>query len=442
MTKGETSFKAFGYHLDAIKPVHLANGFFLSLTGKHFQLEWLNKIAVTTHTKGLVGDYNVETLHDVLSHDKLALSSSIGPKELHQLRYQANSIVANDDAVYAAFDEYKASVFGNDYTLASPELLTDLKRKDGYAGFFIYSIFNATCAGQEILSISKQEFESTGDSLSALFRPVLDVPDTANEWENRYEDALGVLADERIERIAVLMAPTTECILQLVRTSRATESRYSFLRQLIVALGAWLTLYLIREASRVVGFGRSSILFADYTGGASIKCRSRSIHCFSRHRETVYQSFFSLVDSGVVENLDAYRDKGGNVVLKDVERHFQDLSVRIGLVQPRAATVRAKHYEPQADTIRSLSMSVLNPDEGPITLLELAQRLRSSWGLVFGGCNDDVPVLAENGIVGLDEDDDLSLNRRCFIERLKSLGLATEPSDGLVLCEINAEGTR
>jgi hypothetical protein len=440
MTKSETSFKAFGYHLGAIKPVHLANGFFLSLTGRHFQLEWLNKIAVTTHKKGLVGDYKVETLHKILSLEKPVLSSSIGQTELSQLRYQVNAIAANDNAVYAAFDEYRA--YGNDYTLSSPQLLCDLDRKDGYAGFFIYSIFNATRAGQEIISISKQEFESSGDSLSALFMPLLDAPDTANEWENRYEDKLGLLEDERIDRVASLMGPTTECILQLLRTSRSTESHYSFLRQLIIALGGWLILYLIREASRVVGFGGSSIFFADFTGGTSRKCRNRSIHCFSRHREAVYQSFFSSVDSGVVENLDAFKDNGGNIDLKDVERHFQDLSVRIGLVQPRAATVRAKHYEPQADTIRSLCMSVLNPDEGPITLLELAQRLRSSWGIVFGGCNDDVPILAENGIVGLDEDDDLSLNRRCFIERLKSLGLATEPSDGLVLCEINAEGAR
>jgi hypothetical protein len=88
MTKSETSFKAFGYHLNAIKPVHLANGFFLSLTGRHFQLEWLNKIAVTTHKKGLVGDYKVETLHKILSLEKPVLSSSIGQSELSRLRYQ------------------------------------------------------------------------------------------------------------------------------------------------------------------------------------------------------------------------------------------------------------------------------------------------------------------------------------------------------------------
>jgi len=440
MTKSETSFQAFGYHLDAIKPVHLANGFFLCLTGKHFELEWLNKIAVTTHKKGLMGHYKIETLHEIFSREKLALSSSIGPKELGQLRYQVNAIAANDDAVYAVFDDYSA--FGNDYTLASPHFLCDVKRKDGYAGFFIHSIFNATSAGREINAIAKREFESSGDSLSALLKPVLDASDADHEWVNRYEDKLGVLPDERAQRIAELMAPTTISVLNLVRASSAIESRYSFLRQLVIALGAWLTIYLIREASRVVGISGSSILFSDYTGGVSKKCRSRSVHCFSRHRETVYQSFFSLADAGVVGNLDAYKDQEGNVILKDVERHFQDLSVRVGLVQPRATTVKAKHYEPQADTIRALCMSVLNSEDGPITLLELAQRLRSSWGVVFGGCNDDVSVLAENGIVGLDEDDDLSLNRTCFIERLKSLGLATEPSDGLVLCESNAEDAR
>ena len=137
-----------------------------------------------------------------------------------------------------------------------------------------------------------------------------------------------------------------------------------------------------------------------------------------------------------------YKDKKGRIDLKDVERHFQDLVVRIGLAQPRTATVRAKHYEPQSDTIRMFVLSLLSPDEGPIVFQDFATRLRSTWGIVFGGCEDDVALLAEQGIIGLDEDDDLSVNRRFFINILKSLGLAFEPSDGLVLCELNEEGAR
>ena len=70
MTKSEISFQAFGYHLDAIKPVHLANGFFLALTGRHYTLEILNKISVVTHKKGLQGDYETPNLLHVLADNK------------------------------------------------------------------------------------------------------------------------------------------------------------------------------------------------------------------------------------------------------------------------------------------------------------------------------------------------------------------------------------
>ncbi len=439
MTKSETSFQAFGYHLDAIKPVHLANGFFLSLTGKHYRLEWLNKLAVVTHKKGLVGDYMTSNLREILAEEKHAIKSGLSEADLGLLRFQANAIVANDDAVYAAFDDYSA--FGNDYTLSSPKFLTDIKRKDGYAGHFLHSIFSVTEAGRHIIEIAKQEFEREGDSLARLFQPVLESDEVEVEWDNRFEEKLGVLSMDELEAKAASMSLVTAGILRLLSTSRSIESRYSFLRQLVTALGAWLILYLVREASSAVGAG-APLLFCDFTGNHSKKCRSRSANCFSRHRELIYQSFHSWAESGKLASLDAYRDKKGRFDLKDVERHFQDLAVRIGLAQPRAATVRAKHYEPQADTVRTLVMSLLAPDEGPITVQELATRLRSTWGIAFGGCDDDITALAGQGIIGLDEDDDLSLNRRCFISLLKALGVATEPSDGLVLCELNEEGDR
>lgn len=356
---------------------------------------------------------------------------------LSQLRLQANAILANDDAVYAAFDDYSA--FGNDYTLSSGEFLCDLKRKDGYAGYFIFSVLSVTEAGKLIIEIAKEVFEHEGDSLVKLFKPILDEANSQIEWNNRFEEKLGILTTERLSNVAELMQQTTEGILCLLQTSRAVESRYSFLRQLITALGSWLIIYLIRESSGAAGIHGQALLFCDFTANRSRKCRNKSANCFSRHREIVFHSFYSWVESGKLSNLEPYRDKKGVIDLKDVERHFQDLAVRVGLAQPRAATVRSKHYEPQADTIRTLVMSVLSPEEGPVTFQQLAERLRSTWGIIFGGCDDDVIYLARQGIIGLDEDDDLSLNRRCLIDQLKTLGLAFEPSDGLVLCEVNME---
>lgn len=440
MKKWQISFQAFGYHLDAIKPVHLANGYFLALTGKHYRLELLNKLAVVSNKKGLTGEYHTEGLREALA-DRGLLDDSVAKEQLNLLRAQANAIVANDDAVYAAFDDYKA--FGNDYTISSPELLCDLKRKDGYAGWFIHSVFALTDEGRRINELSKLRFEEPGDFLTRLFRPVLDAGDTALNWEGFEGGSSECFDTSRLQQVADLMRPQTAAILRLVETIGQVESRYAFLRQLVTVLGVWLLKYLIQSSTAIAGIEQDSLLFADFTGGQSPKCRSRSVHCFSRHRELVYKSFISLQEQGVISSLGDYVNaQTGRIDLKDVERHFQDLAVRIGLVQPRASTVRAKHYEPQPDTIRALVASVISSTEGPVIFSEVATRIREVWGISFGGCPDDGGRLAQDGIVGLDEDDDLRLNRARFVGHLKSLGLAFEPSDGLVLCEITADSDR
>jgi hypothetical protein len=440
MKKWQVSFQAFGYHLDAIKPVHLANGYFLALTGKHYRLELLNKLAVVSNKKGLTGEYHTEGLREALG-DRGLLENSVAKEQLNLLRAQANAIVANDDAVYAAFDDYKA--FGNDYTISSPELLCDLKRKDGYAGWFVHSVFALTGEGRRINELAKLRFEEPGDSLTKLFRPVLDGSDTALDWEGFDGGSSECFDAGRLQQVADLMRLQTAAILRLVEAIGQVESRYAFLRQLVTAIGLWLLKYLIQSSTAIAGINQDSLLFADFTGNQSPKCRSRSVHCFSRHRELVYKSFISLHEQGVVSTLGDYVNvQTGRIDLKDVERHFQDLAVRIGLVQPRASTVRAKHYEPQPDTIRALVASVISSTEGPVIFSEVATRLREVWGLSFGGCPDDGVRLAEDGIVGLDEDDDLRLNRARFVDQLRSLGLAFEPSDGLVLCEITADSNR
>jgi len=435
MTKSQIHNQAFGYELNAIKPVHLANGFFLALTGKHYRLEWLNKLAVISHKKGLKDEYETSRLHEVLLNEKSAIAPSVDIEALGLLRKQVNAIASNDDAVYAAFDDYRA--FGNDYTISGPNLLCDQKRKDGYAGYFLFRVFEESDPGRRILELAKEEFNKPGDSLATLLRPVLDKDEEGMEWDDNYEEKLGELTPDRIAGISLLMEKPTSAISEMLRNSSRMESRYSFLRQLVTSLGIWLSLYLVREAAAAASLAESPLFFCDFTGNASKKCRARSSNCFSRHRELVYRSFQSWHDSGRIMDLDPFRNQNtGNLDLKDIERHFSDLTVRVGIAQPRASSVRAKHYELQPDTTRTLVMSVLEQGDAPITFPELASRLRDVWAIAFGGCNDDSECLARQGIVGLDEDDDLGLNRNHLIRQLKILGLAFEPSDGLVLCSL------
>ena len=137
----------------------------------------------------------------------------------------------------------------------------------------------------------KKCLSGRADSLSRLFQQVLEGDETHIKWDNRFQDKLEVLPNERLSAPASQMNQTTDATYCLLTNSQIIVSSYSFLRQYITALGAWLTLCLIREASTVVGPLESAMLFSAFTGDSSKKCRSKSINCFSRHRELIYQSF-------------------------------------------------------------------------------------------------------------------------------------------------------
>ena len=93
-----------------------------------------------------------------------------------------------------------------------------------------------------------------------------------------------------------------------------------------------------------------------------------------------------------------------------------------------------KHFEFQPDTLRVLMLSILDVDTGnAITLDDVCERLGKIWRVVVGGLASDLGVLRDHGYFGFDEED-LRHNTAGFSKHLKSLNMAFEPSDGLVLC--------
>ena len=71
--------------------------------------------------------------------------------------------------------------------------------------------------------------------------------------------------------------------------------------------------------------------------------------------------------------------------------------------------------------------------KAPLLLKRVCDRLRATWSIVIGGSGNDAETLRKQGYFGFDEAD-LQCNAAAFVERLKSLNLAIEPSDGLILC--------
>ena len=423
---------AFGFNTDRrVKPVHFATGFFVALLGRNYRDEILNNVVAFSDGKDLTGNYALDNLHaELVRSGKMA--NGISKRELHTLRKHLRCLAGNDDAVFPAYAE-KAG-FGCDYSTAAHDILTRTKDNDGFAGFFTCSVLDATTDGRFVLEFARRCLNAPNPTLRQVFQPLLEAEHTEENSANRYEARFGELDSKRVKNIAKRVAKQTSALRALCENTDSLAATETKLRFLIIGLCLWLFHYLIEEA--VGPSGEVIALLSDVSGDSRSRMRAQSRWSYARLREALIAGFAAFAKDGrfdecaeawnYVKNEQQGRPK--------FEEFYRELALRSGLAQPRASRVPAKHFEPQPDTLRVLVLSVLPVAEGFLPLALLLDRLYEVWGLVFGGRCQDADLLGELGYVGLDQDRDLSPNAAALIELLSDLGLATQFSDGLVMC--------
>lgn len=428
---------AFGFNTDRrVKPVHFATGFFVSLLEHHYPAEVLNYVVAFSDGKDLSGNYALSNLHpELIRLNKL--SSGIGLRELHTLRKHLRSLAANDEAVFPAYGE-KAG-FGCDYSTASHDILTRTKDNDGFSGFFTYSVLNATEDGRFILEFARKCLNAPSPTtLRQVFQPLVDGDRQEQDPAGRYEAKFGELGDKRIKGIAKRAVKQTKALRTLCENIELLAATESKLRFLIIGLCLWLFNYLIKEA--IEHPDESAIVLVDVSGESRSRMRKQSRWSYARLREDLIAGFTRFAKEKRFEDcLEVWEyvqdEQQGR---PRFEEFYRELALRSGLAQPRANRVPAKHFEPQPDTLRALVLSVLPVTEGLCPLNDLLDRFFSVWGLVFGGRPDDADLLAKLRYAGLDQDRDLIPNVRALVDLLSDLGLATQFSDGLVMCHSQA----
>ena len=435
MTKRQAHFQAFGYEPRRMKPAHFASGFFIALTGRVYANEVLNKVAVIRATKGLQEGYTAEDVFARLRNDGV-IAESVAQADVELLRVQANGVVNNDDAMFPAFRPYRPP--GNDYTFLSPRMLTDSARTDGFAGFFVFTVLDETESGKAVLDAGRTLADEPPGTLEQLVEPLLaDDEPLVRELRENYESDFGVLDPARVAAIAADMETETEAIERLCANMQ-DYSHYKKIRFYILGLLAWLMSYMLKTASNRPS--AKPLLFFDFTGRKEGRIRSQSQACYARLRETVRRSYreFAACDrfdsDPIAMGVFSPKKRPDEVDFKFLEEHFNDLALRMGYIQPRASQVPLKHFELQPDTLRVLMLSVPGIETGnAIPLNDVCERLGETWNVVVGTLRRDLEALREQDYFGFDEED-LRHNTAAFAHRLKSLNMAFEPSDGLVLC--------
>jgi hypothetical protein len=427
--------RLLGYKPESMKTVHFATSFLLCLSGSYRSLELLNK---ASNPKAVPAG-NEEDDHYVTSTffkciqnlDYAVISPNISAKDLTLLRNHLHSTFNNDGAALAAaFKPY--STHGFDFTTPSPSFLANASKNHGNAGALVYCVLKNTDEGRRCLSLAKQIFEASDLPSAALGLPFVeeescDYPDPEtllDEW----------FLSNRLSKTAAEMRVQTSALLNLVENLQAGNNAYA-LRQLIIGVASWLVSYMIK-----IGSGDEALVFADFSGGGSTRVRAQAQACYTAHI-----SAFGGVISRCVANDDPLlnedeRNTCGNVydgITTVLEKHFNDFVLRTGWTQPRSGPA-TKHFEMVPDTLRVLLLSILRPDE-VLTMDEVAARLLRTWRICIGLVPSDHALLHNQGYSPLDHSADLRANREHFKDLSVALGLAREPSDGLVLFSIGAE---
>jgi hypothetical protein len=424
---------ALGYQPFRMKPVHLATGFLLALTGQSRRLEWLNKAAIpkSAPKRGTQAEdqYVAEALLPILAEHG-TVQEDLNLEAFRALRAHLNAAFNNDGASLGpVFHPHKT--FGSDFSAPDASYLSPYSKNHGYAGSFVLRVLESTGNGQAFLDFARKILDGPAPPQSELGAPLVD--EEPDDWEDDYEEFLGILPSDRIAYAAELMAPQTKSLLRLAETLVERQSVYS-LRYLILGLCSWLFLYMMRRD------GNEPLLFIDAQQGQNSRVRAQSRASYARELSLFSQSYERWFEahSEALPLEDWERFRTSHDARQILEDHFRDLGVRIGFVQPRAPVAKRKHVELQADSLRVLALSLLAPNE-VLTLAEFAARLRETWCVCVGADGNDAELLQAKRYSPLDVDDDLEPNASAFRALLVRLGLAVEPSDGLTLCAIEAE---
>lgn len=423
---------ALGYQPGRMKPVHFAAGFLMALTGKQSRLELLNKAAVPKAAPRprtrIVDEYVADVLLPKLREDG-RVSAMIDIDGLRSLRAHLNAAFNNDGAALgAAFPPYKT--FGSDYSAPSPAYVSDQSKNHGYSGTFVLRVLEATKVGRSVIRSCRTLVAEPAPPLADFGAPLLD--GVEEPWEDDYEQQFGEVHSESFDVAAGLMEQQTLALQRLAKNLVERRSVYA-LRYLIIGLCSWLFAYMMRRGGNV------PLLLMDAQQGRNPRIRIHSRASYSRQLDIFSQSYDSWFKvNGGSRSDDWAAFTSSDDARQTLDDHFRDLGVRIGIIQPRAPNAKRKHVELQADTLRVLSLSIL--DQGKVlTLADFARELREIWCVCTGAGTEDGQVLRDSGFTPLDSDEDLEPNAREFQKLLVRLGLAVEPSDGLTLCAIDAE---
>lgn len=484
---GDASEWAYGFKATSrsIKPVHLAQVMFShvieTVTEPDLLFQFANKPSKTPSS---------ELPDEIL--EKFEIDSREKEERLDELRQTVRKVLANDNALYAS-QRGSAPTCTSDWFIINPAVGVTIGR-------FLYHLM--TRSGDKLETKLEAQLTDHHDSISVLFRPLVKDADrdsaTVQSWDG--PDADDPFSDGKI---APALASGFSNLGDHLKSPTGGRINYPRdLRRVVKFGGVALYLYMANRHNELRSDGnaretRLPIVF-NYTGEKENPVAQASLECY----DTVGTEVQSTSRLGVEAELDnrGFRDKSEydeegifqkieDRELLDINRKkdskiaadyetfrymfegdpaedvferlvntvtdaihqsrfktytpidtIQTFGWRAGFVKPRGNRANERRFTPDPEVLEAIILSVLETDER-ISLSDLCNRLRTRYGIIVGGTNDDRDHLEEWDIAigaSTTESDPLSnRNYEAFKDAVIGLGYAHEYADGVTIVSSN-----
>jgi len=484
---GDASEWAFGFKATSrsLKPVHVAQVMFSHSLGHVHSPENLFKF-VEKPSKTPSSE-----LPDEIK-DKFEINPREKDERLDQIRQTLRKVLANDNALYTS-QRGSAPTCTSDWFVISPSAGTTVGR-------FLYHLTKEGDA--ELNDRINDQLTDHHDSISVLFRPLVKDAEKKSAPKKSWQEPG---ADDALddEKIASDLAGGFGTLSSHLKKPTAGAVNYPRDLRRVVKFGSFaLYAYMANRHNEIRDPKNSRDtrlpLLLNYTDETGNPVANASLECYGAVGTAVQAA--SRLGVEAVLDKQGYRDKSeydkegllekiDNRELLDLNRQsdskleedyetfrylfegdpaedvfdqlvntvtdaihqsryktytpvdtIQTFGWRSGIVKPRGNRANERRLSPDPEVLEAIILSAVSPDE-QISLQELCQRLRTQYGIVVGGTDQDRDHLDEWDIsVGASsvESDPLSnRNYEGFKQAVIDLGFAHEYADGVTIISTN-----
>ena len=447
-----------------VKPVHIANGLFREACEWTADTGLLHKFVFDQKANGdIPRGHELDNVIDEL-RDLSAIEPNIDPNDVSRFRRQLKKVVSADDGVFTGqMQSYSAAARGF--------LSRDTVGQD--AGSFIVSWLKYI--NSDLLAQIQSCLQQTDDIVSLTCAPL--ISDEGDYWERKVEVDDLKFTSQQLGKSSrdshwngLNQAATTLANHLEAHPDKLFHMRLVVLFSSVVVLRhvAALESYYVKDAivpPFLLDFGnvaglkgasrqsysrcRSSISrFYAYAFGQEVK-RSYSVQDLANSKPPRYNdgknaklteqgdTIWKLTKSSVNSRRNKFTRYGE--ALFDILslnanataiQYFKGLGARVGLIHPRTGSSAVPWFRPTPDLIELLIHCCIEPDEEPVEMQDLCNRMQERFGVLTGGGRNDEEILEKNAIYSWDRDA-LNDNARELAYLLVRHGFASELADGV-----------